>query len=102
MITVAGVVHDVTDFIDDHLGGKAIIKSSLGRDATAMFNGGVYNHSNAAHNLLSTMRVGVIRGGIEVEVWKQTNAANRDIAAVKNEQSTNVANAGVANTSDRD
>lgn len=102
MITVAGVVHDVTDFIDDHLGGKAMIKSSLSRDATAMFNGGVYNHSNAAHNLLSTMRVGVIRGGIEVEVWKQTNAANRDIAAVKNEQSTNVANAGVANTSDRD
>lgn len=36
-----------------------------------MFNGGVYYHSNAAHNLLSTMRVGVIRGGCEVEIWKR-------------------------------
>ena len=38
-----------------------------------MFNGGVYFHSNAAHNLLSTMRVGVIRGGSEVEIWKKEN-----------------------------
>lgn len=33
-----------------------------------MFNRGVYTHSNAVHNLLSTMRVGVIRGGCEVEI----------------------------------
>jgi stearoyl-CoA desaturase (delta-9 desaturase) len=80
LIAIAGIVHDVTDFINDHPGGKAMIKSGLGRDATAIFNGGVYNHSNAAHNLLSTMRVGVIRGGMEVEVWKQANTANGDIA----------------------
>jgi stearoyl-CoA desaturase (delta-9 desaturase) len=79
VVIIAGVVHDVTDFIDDHPGGNAMIRSSLGKDATAMFNGGVYNHSNAAHNLLSTMRVGVIRGGMEVEVWKEANAANKDI-----------------------
>lgn len=36
LITVAGVVHDVTDFIKDHPGGKAMIKSGLGKDATAM------------------------------------------------------------------
>lgn len=29
-------------------------------------------HSNGAHNLLSTMRVGVIRGGAEVEIWKRS------------------------------
>ena len=80
LIAIAGIVHDVTDFINDHPGGKAMIKSGLGRDATAMFNGGVYNHSNAAHNLLSTMRVGVVRGGMEVEIWKQANTANGDIA----------------------
>lgn len=51
-----------------------MIKSGLGKDATAMFNGGVYMHSNAAHNLLSTMRVGVIRGGMEVEIWKKAQA----------------------------
>ena len=48
-----------------------MIGSGIGKDATAMFNGGVYMHSNAAHNLLSTMRVGVIRGGCEVEIWKR-------------------------------
>ena len=60
-----------------------MIKSGIGKDATAMFNGGVYNHSNAAHNLLSTMRVGVIRGGMEVEIWKRSHADNKDTIMVK-------------------
>lgn len=42
LMAVAGVVHDVTDFVKDHPGGRAIIKSGIGKDATAMFNGGVY------------------------------------------------------------
>jgi len=71
LIAVAGVVHDVTAFVKDHPGGRAMIRSGIGKDATAMFNGGVYFHSNAAHNLISTMRVGVIRGGMEVEIWKR-------------------------------
>jgi cytochrome b involved in lipid metabolism len=37
---------------------------------------GVYDHSNGAHNLLSTMRVGVIRGGMEVEAWKSQQQCN--------------------------
>ena len=77
LIAVAGVVHDVSDFIKDHPGGKNMIKSGIGKDATAMFNGGVYLHSNAAHNLLSTMRVGVIRGGCEVEIWKRAQASEK-------------------------
>jgi stearoyl-CoA desaturase (delta-9 desaturase) len=88
----------VTDFINDHPGGKAMIRSGLGRDATAMFNGGVYKHSNAAHNLLSTMRVGVIRGGMEVEIWKQANTANGDIAVGEKKQSNDVASAVVTNS----
>jgi stearoyl-CoA desaturase (delta-9 desaturase) len=48
-----------------------LIKGWVGKDATAVFNGGVYTHSNAAHNLLSMIRVGVLRGGQEVEVWKE-------------------------------
>ncbi|KAI3343158.1 hypothetical protein F4824DRAFT_485857 [Ustulina deusta] len=82
LVAVAGVIHDVTDFIKDHPGGKALISSAIGQDATAIFNGGVYNHSNAAHNLLSTMRVGVLLGGSEVEVWKR---APSDKRAVVNE-----------------
>jgi stearoyl-CoA desaturase (delta-9 desaturase) len=65
------VIHDVSAFVAEHPGGRTLIKSAIGKDATALFNGGVYEHSNAAHNLLSTMRVGVLRGGQEVEVWKK-------------------------------
>ena len=73
LVVIAGVIHDVSSFINEHPGGKTLIKSAIGKDATALFNGGVYNHSNAAHNLLSSMRVGVIRGGGEVEIWRQRN-----------------------------
>jgi stearoyl-CoA desaturase (delta-9 desaturase) len=72
LVAIAGVIHDVTDFIKEHPGGKTLISSAVGKDATAIFNGGVYSHSNAAHNLLSTLRVGVIRGGGEVEIWRKS------------------------------
>jgi stearoyl-CoA desaturase (delta-9 desaturase) len=71
LVAVAGVIHDVSSFVDDHPGGRMMIRSMVGKDATGVFNGGVYEHSNAAHNLLATMRVGVLRGGQEVEVWKR-------------------------------
>lgn len=34
-----------------------------GKDATTAFFGGVYDHSNAAHNLLAMKRVGILYGG---------------------------------------
>lgn len=73
LIAISGVVHDVTDFIAVHPGGRAVIKQGIGKDATSMFNGGVYYHSNAARNLMASMRVAVIRGGGEVEIWKREN-----------------------------
>jgi stearoyl-CoA desaturase (delta-9 desaturase) len=79
LVAVAGVIHDVTAFIKDHPGGKALLCSAIGKDATAMFNGGVYDHTNAAHNLLSTMRVGVLRGGCEVETWKRKPVKGQDL-----------------------
>ncbi|OQD89809.1 hypothetical protein PENANT_c002G09792 [Penicillium antarcticum] len=39
LVAIAGVVHDVTDFIKEHPGGKTLISSALGKDATAIFNG---------------------------------------------------------------
>jgi hypothetical protein len=44
------------------------------------------------------MRVGVIRGGMEVEIWKQANTANGDIAVGEKKQSNDVASAVVANS----
>ena len=39
------VVHDVSGFVEGHPGGKALINSGIGKDATAIFNGGVYNRT---------------------------------------------------------
>lgn len=41
-LTISGVVHDVGEFVDEHPGGEMMIKSSIGKDVTAMFNGGVH------------------------------------------------------------
>jgi stearoyl-CoA desaturase (delta-9 desaturase) len=98
LIAVAGVVHDCTDFVKEHPGGKAMIKSGVGKDATAMFNGGVYNHSNAAHNLLSNFRVGVIRGGCEVEIWKQAQRENKEVETVRDTSGVKIIRAGAQAT----
>lgn len=79
LVAIGGIIHDVGGFVKDHPGGKALINSAIGKDATAMFNGGVYNHLNAAHNLLSTMRIGVLRGGLEVEVWKRSQILTKNV-----------------------
>jgi stearoyl-CoA desaturase (delta-9 desaturase) len=94
LVAVAGVIHDVSDFIKEHPGGKALISSGIGKDATAIFNGGVYNHSNAAHNLLSTMRVGVLRGGSEVEIWKRAQRENKDVSVVSDSAGARIIRAG--------
>lgn len=41
-IVVAGVVHNIVHFASDHPGGKELISSFVGKDATAVFNGGIY------------------------------------------------------------
>ncbi|KAK9483947.1 hypothetical protein V1527DRAFT_239642 [Lipomyces starkeyi] len=94
LVLIAGVVHDVTNFIEQHPGGKALIQSGIGKDATAVFNGGVYDHSNAAHNLLATMRVGVIRGGMEVEVWKMAQRENKESTIKSDSNNANIVRAG--------
>ena len=98
LIAIAGVIHDVSDFVKEHPGGMAMIKSGIGKDATAMFTGGVYRHSNAAHNVLSTMRVGVIRGGCEVEIWKRTHSESKDIIIPKDGQGQKIVRAGMQPT----
>ncbi|KAH7364040.1 putative acyl-CoA desaturase [Rhexocercosporidium sp. MPI-PUGE-AT-0058] len=79
LVAIGGVIHDVGGFVKDHPGGKASITSAIGKDATAMFNGGVYNHLNAAYNLLSTMRISVLRGGQEVEAWKRSQMLTKNV-----------------------
>ncbi|PYH39674.1 acyl-CoA desaturase, partial [Aspergillus neoniger CBS 115656] len=65
LIVISGIVHDVSRFMDTHPGGRIMIQSGIGKDATSMFKGGVYMHSKSAHNQLAKMRVAVIYGGGE-------------------------------------
>ncbi len=43
LVVIAGVVHDIEQFSTAHPGGKELIHSFVGKDATAVFNGGVHN-----------------------------------------------------------
>jgi len=58
LIIINNIVHDVTEFMGEHPGGKGILENMIGKDATKQFTGSVYEHSNGAHNLLSQMRIG--------------------------------------------
>ncbi|KAJ3012142.1 UNVERIFIED_CONTAM: hypothetical protein HDU68_001355 [Siphonaria sp. JEL0065] len=62
LLIISGVVYDVSKFMDDHPGGRGFLKVSIGRDVTASFNGGVYDHANAARNLMSSMRYARLEG----------------------------------------
>ncbi|THH33814.1 hypothetical protein EUX98_g486 [Antrodiella citrinella] len=66
LILISGFIHDVGQFMDQHPGGRRLLETHVGKDATTAFFGGVYDHSNAAHNLLATMRVGALHGGLEL------------------------------------
>jgi stearoyl-CoA desaturase (delta-9 desaturase) len=76
LIAVAGIIHDVSPFINDHPGGAPLIRSSIGKDATSAFNGAVYAHSTAAHNLLATMRIAVLD---DEQVWRQRAKEDKNV-----------------------
>ncbi|CAF4917361.1 unnamed protein product [Rotaria sp. Silwood1] len=71
LILIAGFVHDVSNFIDSHPGGRDVLKHHVGKDATVPFHGGVHDHSTAAHNMLAMMRVAICKHGGEVEHLKK-------------------------------
>jgi hypothetical protein len=51
LIVISGFIHDVSNFLDEHPGGRHLLVKHIGKDATTAFFGGVYDHSNAAHNV---------------------------------------------------
>lgn len=53
LVLISGFIHDVEYFLDEHPGGPKMIQGYVGKDATMAFFGGVYDHSNAAHNVSS-------------------------------------------------
>ncbi|KAF7732108.1 hypothetical protein EC973_006363 [Apophysomyces ossiformis] len=59
-ILLDGLLYDVEKL--DHPGGEKYIHGAIGKDAAKAFNGGVYNHSNGARNLLTSLRIGMLQG----------------------------------------
>jgi len=59
LVKESGIVYDVTRFLAQgrHPGGRAIVTERNGKDVTGDFNGGIYNHTNAARNLMSHWRI---------------------------------------------
>lgn len=51
LVLISGFIHDVSKFIEEHPGGPHLVVKMIGKDATTAFFGGVYDHSNAAHNV---------------------------------------------------
>lgn len=60
LVMEGDLVYDVKEFASIHPGSQQLIKNNLGKDITRSFNGGVYAHSNAAKNILQTLRCGKI------------------------------------------
>lgn len=57
LLLVSGFIHDASDFLDNHPGGRALLTGNSGKDATAAFFGGVYSHSHAAHNVSFSLKI---------------------------------------------
>jgi len=73
LVVVEGLVHDVSNFVKSHPGGEVLLRSAIGTDATARFNGKqtrgeTYKHSTAARHLLTTFRVARLAPPVESDV----------------------------------
>jgi stearoyl-CoA desaturase (Delta-9 desaturase) len=54
---VAGFIHDLSDFMDEHPSGRHLVVKYIGKDTTTVFFDGVYDYSNATHNIRFLPRV---------------------------------------------
>ena len=58
IMIIAGHVYDATDYVDDHPGMPAFLRSAAGTDATATFN--LAGHSANAHQILRRFAVPIL------------------------------------------
>ncbi|KAH8704138.1 hypothetical protein BGW36DRAFT_444777 [Talaromyces proteolyticus] len=63
-------------FIKAHPRGEVLVRAYVGKDATAVFNGGIHEHSRAAHSLLGEFRARILLGGQELEKTRANNHAD--------------------------
>lgn len=94
-LVLDGFVVDAEDFT--HPGGAEWIRARLGKDVTVDMSGNVYKHSNAAHNLARTRRVGRVTDAPSTGRTALQSAA--DVAAAQEaaaEEAAAIAAAAVA------
>ena len=58
---IEGLVVCVKEFMPEHPGGEAILKSYFGKDATAAFNGQLVRHTATARVLVRAMAIAKIK-----------------------------------------
>jgi cytochrome b involved in lipid metabolism len=63
LVLIAGFIHDVTSFLDEHPSGKHLLVKNIRKETTTACFDGVYDRSIAAHNPLTMKRIGVLHGG---------------------------------------
>lgn len=62
LVCIDGVIHDISDFMGEHPGGRDLLHQVLANDGTAAFNG-FHGHSPHARHILTTMRIAVLQDG---------------------------------------
>jgi stearoyl-CoA desaturase (delta-9 desaturase) len=97
LVVVSGIIHDVTPFAHDHPGGVPLMKASHGKDATQAFSGAVYQHSNAAKNLLATMRIGKLDGSERI-YWRQQRLEDKAVPMDEDSGGRRIVRAGTQET----
>jgi len=61
-LAVDYLIFDLSTFQAEHPGGDKILNVYFGKDASDAFNGGVYNHSNAARNHSRNLLIAKLEG----------------------------------------
>lgn len=64
-IVYNGQVYDVSSYLDEHPGGEEVIADCAGTDATEAFDD--IGHSDDAHDILKTLLIGRLEGGVVKE-----------------------------------
>ncbi|CAH1174103.1 unnamed protein product [Phaedon cochleariae] len=80
-IIIKDNVYDVTDYLDEHPGGKETIMEFAGKDATKDFVAA--GHSGDAKKELKSYKIGEI---VEEERKKKTKKADNTVAVYKNDK----------------
>lgn len=67
-----GAVYDITKYVDEHPGGEEVVVDVAGTDATEPFDD--IGHSDDAHEILASLKIGNLKGGV---VKKVTTAQSK-------------------------